>query len=215
MSVKNRYSDIIGFFRNPRWGLISFVTSFILGIVGWFAPLDQTGKIVISSIFLIFAAFVLITNIFHSGLRIYCLQTEPISSAKAQYTKEYPVTDGYAEFEVYVDIPNWLQGFSVEIDPSGPFEIGTWDQPGGTNFDDGVLHCHQDMPGFPFTLRFAAEPEEIKEGSYNVYFKDGNGREIHKIVLDSKENLDTGFDRDNIDQEIVEDLGISGIENIE
>lgn len=194
---------------------MSFATSAVLGIVGWFAPLGNTAKIAVSSIFLIIACLVVAANVVYSSLGIYCLQKEPISSAKAQYTREYPVTDGYAEFEVYVDVPNWVQDFSIEIDANGPFKIGTWDEPGGTNFDDGVLHCHQDMPGFPFTLRFAAEPEDIKEGSYNVYFRNEGGRKIHKIVLDGQENLETDFDRKDVDQSIAEDLGIPEMKDTE
>lgn len=215
MGIRSIYSSAIGFFRNPRWGLVSFVTSAVLGLVGWFVPLGNISKFVGALIFLTFTGFVVAANLVYSSLGIYCLQKEPISSAKAQYTREYPVTDGYAEFEVYVDVPDWVEDFSVEIDVNGPFEIGTWDEPGGTNFDDGVLHCHHDMPGFPFTLRFAAEPEDIKDGSYNVYFRNKGGRKLHKIVLDGQENLDTDFDRQDVDQSIAEDLGMPEINDIE
>lgn len=208
MGLKDVYLQAIGFLRSPQWGLVSFLSSVFIGILGWFAPLQSMQKITVSSIFLLFAGVVVAANFVYPDLKIYCLQKEPISLAKAQYTQNYPVTDGYAEFEVYVDVPDWVREFSVDVDVNGPFEVNIWDEPGGTNFDDGVLHCHQDMPGFPFTLRFAAESEDVKEGSYNVYFKNDGGKEIHKIVLDGKENLQTEFDRQDVDQSIAEELGM-------
>ncbi|WP_459192095.1 hypothetical protein [Halosimplex sp. J119] len=202
-------STVITWLRSPEWGALSFITS--LGII--------TGSVVtsikgISQIVLIifgiviFSAF-LAANYYLSGIGMVCLQTDPSSSAKNHYMRSYPIPDGYAEFDVYLNIPHWLDSFSVEIQHDGPFTIAAWELPDPVSFNNEVIHCDGDLKKVPFVLRFGGEPQEIGDATYQVKFIDSKTeRTIYSISLNGDSRVETDLSFDDIDQDVVEALEI-------
>ncbi|OAQ52195.1 hypothetical protein HTG_11280 [Natrinema mahii] len=203
-------SSIIIWLKEPEWGAIALLISLgaiITGIFSSFHILVDTLLVITGGAAIIGWAWV---TFWLSGIRVTCLQTEPITSAEAQHKHVHFFPDGYAEFEVYIGVPEWVSRFSIEIHHDGPFDFQPWDLPAPVSFRNGVIHVEGDLDEVPFVLRFGGEPEEIGDATYRVIFKEKDSEKtLHTMSLNGDRMVKTDSDIEDVDQEITEELGIS------
>ncbi len=200
---------LIQWLRTPQWGLLSL--ALIVGASGLSWITSPTAYRPLTFILGGFGLLlVAVVNYFVPGIGVSLVQKKPLVSAKSQYHRNHPVTNGFAEFSVYLDIPSWMDEFEIEIVANGPFNVSVWDQPAPVSFQNNILSCYDDVGEIPFLLRFGGDPNELGEASYKVHFREKNTqRKIYSMILDVDPNRMTNHDIDDLEPDVASELGIN------
>jgi hypothetical protein len=96
---------------------------------------------------------------------------------------------GFAQLDVFVEVPKWVSRFEIRLEPNGPFEI-SHSTPGDITEKSGepnTLVGYNGPKGFDFKLKLSGDPNELRSSTYDLTFRDGRtGREIHTIKLHTR-----------------------------
>lgn len=196
--------------RSPSWGKVGVIITLFSAISYLILPSNYLSKLA-SILFILsfFAAIIIIQNS-TSGIEITCIQNNPQNSVRNQHNRRYQISHGIGHLETYFDIPKWSKEFMISLEINGPIEIIPWDnKPDSVNYQDNKLVCHQDINGFPVTLKLAGDPNELAEGEYNLKFEnERTGREIHSVEIIGDPEPPEEVDIDEIGAEEAQEWGI-------
>jgi hypothetical protein len=152
---------------------------------------------------------IIFVNIRLNDISVGFVQTQPTTSAEAHYNKRFPVSDGFAEFDVFLDISKWVEDFRIEVNPNGPFNVNIWEGPAPIKLDEGVIYCRDNIDEISFTLQFAADPDDLGEGSYLVDLKNLDSRRtLYSFKLNANPKLNTDHNLDDLPSEALDELDL-------
>lgn len=196
--------------RKPAWGAVMFSLSLIGSIASFFLTtgIAQVVSIIVG---LLILAGIIIVNRYFDEVKLYFVQTKPTTSAETHYNERYPVSDGYAEFDVFLDISSWVEDFRIKINANGPFNINIWEGPAPIKLDDDIISCTENIDEISFTLQFAADSDDLGDGSYLISFENfDNGRTINSFKLNANPKLNTDHELSDLPSEARDELELDG-----
>jgi hypothetical protein len=192
--------------RNPAWGAVSFIFTLIInGLVLIYTT--GLGRRIGITLGVVVLFLILVINFYLDDIKAEFVQTQPTTSAEAQYKERYPVSDGFAEFDVFLDISSWVENFRIKVNANGPFNVNIWESPAPIKLDGKIIQCNENIDEISFTLQFAADPSDLGEGSYVVDFENlGNNRNLHSFKLNANPKLNTDHKLDDLPSEALDQL---------
>jgi hypothetical protein len=128
-----------------------------------------------------------------NGIGIQLIQTDPRSDSPAQthYFSDFSLEDNYTEFDAYVEIPYWMDKFTLEFDPDDPLEVGLWEVPDDYTENGNTIECAQNAHNFGFVLSIAPESGSLGTGDRQVRIEE-NVTEHDLASLTIKSLSDSG-----------------------
>ena len=199
-------SIIISNLRKPTWGAVMVILTVVSGIAS-FIFTSGTGRVLSVCLGAVILIGVAIANFYLDDIKVGFVQTQPTTSAEAHYYKSYPVSDGFAEFDVFLNIASWVEDFRIRINTNGPFNVNVWEGPAPIKLDEGIIYCNDNIDKISFTLQFAADPDDLGEGSYFVYLKNKDDRRtLYSFKLNANPKLNTDHELNDLPSEALDEL---------
>ncbi|AXR78496.1 hypothetical protein [Natrarchaeobaculum sulfurireducens] len=201
-------SFIISNLRKPTWGGLTFFLTVAGGGLS-FVFTSGIGRMFSVGLGVAILSGVAVVNLYLKDITVGFVQTQPTTSAEAHYNKKYPVSDGFAEFNVFLNISSWVKDFRIEVQANGPFNVNVWEGPAPIKLDDGIIYCNDNIDEIAFTLQFAADPDDLGEGSYLVNLKNlDNHRSLYSFKLNTNPKLNTDHELDDLPSEALDELNL-------
>ena len=202
------FSFIISNLRKPTWGGLTFISS-LVGSIASYTFTSGTGQLLSVGLGILILLGVVTVNLGLSDIKVELVQTQPTTSAEAHYKESYPVSDGFAEFDVFLDISQWVEDFRIEVNANGPFNVNVWEGPAPIKLDNGIIYCNENIDEITFTLQFAADSDDLGEGSYLVDLENmDNHRTLYLFKLNANPRLKTDHEIDNLPSEARSELDL-------
>lgn len=201
-------SFIVSNLRKPTWGGLTFILTMAGGIASYVFT-SGTGRMLSISLGIVILIGVMMTNFHLKDITVGFVQTQPTTSAEAHYYERYPVSDGFAEFNVFLNVSNWVEDFRIEVNANGPFNVNIWEGPAPIKLDDEIIYCNDNIDEISFTLQFAADSDDLGEGSYLVDLKNlDNHRSLYSFKLNANPKLNTDHELDDLPSEALDELDL-------
>jgi hypothetical protein len=185
---------------------------FILTVAGGcvsFIFTSGTGRVFSVGLGIAILVGIVVVNFQLRDIDVGFVQTQPTTSAEAHYRNRYPVSDGFAEFDVFLNISGWVDDFRIRVNANGPFNVNIWEGPAPIKLDDDIIYCNDNLDEISFTLQFAADSADLGEGSYLVeleYF--ANDRTLYSFKLNTNPKLNTEHELDDLPSEAIDELDL-------
>lgn len=187
----NILERIIHWGRQVSGGLVSLLVIGISSVIFVISGSNILAKSISVVIVTIAFSTVFVSRFITGNVSLTCVQTEPEprSSARSQHFKEYSVVDGFAELEVFVEVPEWASEFEIRMDVTDPFDLSVWKLPDPIKFTDQRLICRQNIHEFSFNLTTGGDVDKLGTGAYTLKFIDHNSNtEIDSIILKTRKS---------------------------
>jgi len=209
MRISRVNSFVISNLRKPTWGGLTFILTLIGGAVS-FGFTAGTGRVISISVGLIILIGVVGVNFYFKDIETGFVQIQPTTSAESHYRKKYPVSDGFAEFDVFLNVSNWVEDFRIEVNTNGPFNVNIWEGPDPIKLDDEIIYCTENIDEISFTLQFAADSNDLGQGSYPVSLENLDSRRtLYAFKLNANPKLNTDHELDDLPSEALDELDIA------
>lgn len=194
--------------QSPTAGALSLLATVLSSAAYIFIPTQYVLRVSLVVVAVASLFIVTLSRRLLPRIQMTCLQENQFFDIEHQHNQVHPFYLGYADIEAYVEIPNWMSEFEMEMDPDGPIEISEW-APGEISRTDDTLVCKNDIDNFKFTFQVIGDEDELGDTTYNLTFENAKtGQEIHSIKLDAKPSLPS-VDEDQLSSKEVEEWGVS------
>jgi len=207
--TRSRFASlIISNLRKPTWGGLTFILTVVGGTSSYFFT-SGAGQILIIGLGVVILVGVGIVNVSLKDIQVGFVQTQPTTSAEAHYYESFPISDGFAEFDIFLDISDWVEDFRIKINANGPFTVNIWEGPAPIKLDEKIIYCNENIDQICFSLQFAADPDDLGEGSYLVDLENvDNHRTLYSFKLNSNPKLNTEHELDDLPSEALDELDL-------
>jgi len=122
-------------------------------------------------------------------IKILCIQVDPESETPAHdhHHRKFDLEDGYSEFDIFVDIPEWKDEFILEFDADSPLEIGLWEVPDEYNENGNTVECSEGAHDFGFILIVGEDVDKLGTGKRKLrVYEKKTGTRLTTLELKSR-----------------------------
>ncbi|MFC6727387.1 hypothetical protein ACFQDG_01865 [Natronoarchaeum mannanilyticum] len=181
----------------------------MVGAAGSFLFTSGAGRILTVSLGIAILISIVFVNMYLKDITMGFVQTQPTTSADAHYNERYPVSDGFAEFDIFLNISSWVEDFRIKVNANGPFNVNIWEGPAPIKLDEEIIYCNDNIDEISFTLQFAADSGDLGEGSYLISLENhDNHRTLYSFRLDANPKLNTDHELDDLPSEALDELDL-------
>lgn len=105
-----------------------------------------------------------------SDMEITYIQVHPSLEQPSvdHHKNRFRAEDGLIRFDVYVEVPKWMDSFSLNCDADPPFDVGIWDNPNDIPNEGNKLTCDEGAHNFQFRLHLGDDLENLRTGDRNL-----------------------------------------------